>query len=370
MDRKQLKSLLSSGTSRILDVRKLHFEQGLAPLFQSSVLNGAILIKQAPSEDMRIRAGLPQMVTLIFIPYNRAKPEEGGESFFYTPENLRLTLSQSARGNTAEAVAADGNLLTALDRIPAFNPWLVLDVLRRANIAIPNGYCEVGEREAALIQQRMRARLRPLVAMAFTGKNIDGTTIERLVHMLWELKNLSEIEPLITAFRVDMKDAPEVFFCWLGLAFFENEYLKLQLRLKGMTAWMASQARPKGALPRDVLEHHMHMVDLVRKRLQITWKTALTILQSYTSTYEELIKPGGDVARFIEFLQQSHTHFWTLGCCLGRLEQSLEIWEELCALHKGAAFTYNASTELFVQLAQITAANGEAVQTARPKADA
>ena len=351
MDRAQLKYLLNSGPSRVLDVRKLHFEEKLEPLFKVGILNSTILIKQSGGHDLSDWQDLPPIATKIFLPYDRRRPEDGGESFFFTPGNIRGAVSNmmGEKNVNPEELAADTELLTLFGKIPSFSPYLMKDALERANLKIPDGYFSIPDRELAMIKQRMRARLRPLVATAFAGNQgqMSETSIERLVQKLWELDDMTELQPLVAAFRITPEAAPEVFYCWLGIAFFENEYIKLQPRLKKMATWMSTRATPRDILPRGVLDHYMHTVMIVRKLLQQHWKRSLSILQSYTATYDELVGGAGSAKGFIEFLRQSKSHFWTLGGCLGRLEQSVEIWDQVCSRNAYEALTYERGNELF-----------------------
>ncbi|MFZ1990725.1 MAG: hypothetical protein WAW96_13255, partial [Alphaproteobacteria bacterium] len=85
----QLKYLLHSGPSRVLDVRHLHFTDGCDPLFRIGALNSAIIIKQS-GQLISDEEDLPPIANKIFMPYDRDRPEDGGKSFFFTPKNLRL----------------------------------------------------------------------------------------------------------------------------------------------------------------------------------------------------------------------------------------------------------------------------------------
>jgi hypothetical protein len=114
-----------------------------------------------------------------------------------------------------------------------------------------------------------------------------------------------------------------------------------------MAAWMSAKARPRELLSQGVLDYYMHTVVAVRKLLQQHWKRSLAILQEYTSTYDDLVGPKGSAKGFIEFLRLSKGHFWTLGGCLGRLEQSVEIWDQVCGRMNYQALTYERGSELF-----------------------
>jgi hypothetical protein len=344
-------------------VRKLHHEQQLEPIFKIAKLNGAILLKQSDSEGLSGCAGVSPIHTKIFIPFDRRRPEDGGASFVFTPSRLRGAIVDlvGERNVKHEDLAADTELITIFDRVPTFSPYLIKDILERANLRIPEGYFAIPDREAAMIKQRMRARLRPLVATAFggAGKSVSETSIERLVQMLWELKDMDELAPLVAAFKIAPEHAPEIFYSWLGIAFFENEYVKLQPHLKRMAGWMGSRTTPREALPRDLLDHYQHSVGRVRVLLQLHWKRSLSILQDYTATYKELVGATATAARFIAFLRHSKAHFWTLGGSLGRLEQSVEIWEQFCSRVDYDALTYERANELFNMLNLINASAGE-----------
>lgn len=357
MDRAQLKYLLNSGPSRVFDVRKLCHEDQHPPIFKTARLNGTILLKQSRSEKS-LEEG-PPILTMVFTPYDRKRPEEGGESFIFTPAGLRAALNDlvGEKNVNQEELAADTALLSLFDRLPSFSPFLMRDALERAEIRIPDGYFDVPQREAAMIKQRMRARLRPIVAIAFAAdkKAITDTSIERLVQILWELKDMTELQPLVSAFQIPEDQAKEIFYCWTGIAFFENEYLKLQPRLKRMAAWMSAKSAPRELLPRELLDHYQHSAAGVRKHLQGHWKCALGILQDYMSTYQELVDSNGSAARFVEFLNRSKAHFWTLGGRLGRLEQSADIWDQVCSRVNFGQLPYERANELMSVLTLINA---------------
>lgn len=359
MDRSQLRCLLNSGPSRVLDVRRMHLEHELQPIFKISKLNSAIFLKQSDTDGAQLREDLPPIPTKVYLPYDRRKPEDGGESFVFTPGAMRQAMVNliGEKNIKHEDLAADIEIVAVLNRVPSFSPYLIRDVLERANIRIPDGYFAIPDREAAMIKQRMRARLRPLVASAFGGGNkpISETSIERLVQKLWELKDMDELMPLVHAFKIAPDQAPEIFYCWLGIAFFENEYIKLQPRLKKMAAWMANKSAPREAMPRGVLDHYMHSVTFVRKHLQSHWKCALGILQDYTATYDELVGATAAATRFIAFLRQSKSHFWTLGGCLGRLDQSAEIWDQTCSKFNYETLSFDRGNELFAMLSLVNA---------------
>src|SRR5262249_3751304 len=143
-----------------------------------------------------------------------------------------------------------------------FSPYLMKDILERSGQTIPEGYFGVPDKEAGLIKARVKTRLRPLVATAFGGgeKPVGEATIESLVDKLWQLKDLQELAPLVAAFRITMEEAPETFYCWLGITFFENEYLRVQPTLKKMAEWMSANAAPRDPMPKEVFAEYKQLI--------------------------------------------------------------------------------------------------------------
>ncbi|MFZ1992307.1 MAG: hypothetical protein WAW96_21340, partial [Alphaproteobacteria bacterium] len=251
----------------------------------------------------------------------------------------------------ASDITADIALFSLFDKLPSFSPYLMRDILERAGVTIPEGYFSLPQREAGMIKARVRTRMRPLVATAFGDENSVGdASIESLVDKLWELKDLQGLAPLIAAFRITMEEAPETFYCWLGITFFENEYLRLQPELKKMATWLSANSSPRDPMPRETLAEYKQLILRARQLLQQNWKGALDILNEYSQSYEMLIAASGSAQRFIEFLRHSKNHFWTLGGSLGRLEQSVEIWNYVCAKVDYKPLNYEQGRELFAAL--------------------
>ena len=114
MDRAQLKYLLNSGPSRVLDVRKLHFEQKLVPLFKCGILNSTILIKQSAGEELEaaireVMQGRSYLTPLIakdlLAVLLDAQSRSNGAADMLTPRQREI-LQLFAEGKTAKEVAA------------------------------------------------------------------------------------------------------------------------------------------------------------------------------------------------------------------------------------------------------------------------
>ncbi|HXZ68775.1 MAG TPA: hypothetical protein VEH07_09320 [Alphaproteobacteria bacterium] len=171
MQRTHLKYLLRSGSSRILDVRKQHHETGSEPLFRTGFLNNAILIKQSGVAGAAGSEPLPPISIKVFMPYDRTRPDDGGKSFMFTPNNFRKILAGKAvkDGGTADNLEADLELFSRLNELPTFSSYLAKDILDRANLPVPDGYFNLPDDEAAAIRGRAQSRLRSLVVAALGG---------------------------------------------------------------------------------------------------------------------------------------------------------------------------------------------------------
>jgi len=359
MQRTHLKYLLRSGSSRILDVRKQHHETGSEPLFRTGFLNNAILIKQSGVAGAAGSEPLPPISIKVFMPYDRTRPDDGGKSFMFTPNNFRKILAGKAvkDGGTADNLEADLELFSRLNELPTFSSYLAKDILDRANLPVPDGYFNLPDDEAAAIRGRAQSRLRSLVVAALGGSAnaLNEERINELTQKLWEFSDFNELEAMISAFQIKKEEARDLFYSWLGIAFFEGEYIKLQPRLSGLASWIAGSTKPRDQQSQEFLTQNKDLILRTRKCLQEQWKTTLQVLTEFSETYEMLIKAEGPAQRFIDFLKASKDHFWTLGDRLGQLEQSVGVWEQACSNAGEEPFTYKTGHEL---LSVINSING------------
>lgn len=361
MQRTHLKYLLRSGSSRVLDVRKQHHETGSEPLFRTGFLNNAILIKQSGVAGAVGSEPLPPISIKVFMPYDRTRPDDGGKSFMFTPNNFRKILAGKAAqdGATSEGLDADLELFCRLNELPTFSAYLAKDIFDRANLRVPEGYFDLAEDEAAAIRSRAQSRLRSLVVAALGGSanSLNEEQINELTQKLWEFADVEELDSMFNAFQIKKEEARELFHSWLGLAFFEGEYIKLQPRLSKLAAWIAGSAKPRDQQSAEFLSQNKDLILRTRKSVQEQWKTALQVLTEYSETYEMLIKAEGPAQRFIDFLKASKDHFWTLGDRLGQLEQAVGVWEQACSSAGDEPFTFKTGHEL---LSVIQSINGGA----------
>ncbi len=373
MQRVLLKYILGSGSSRVLDVRRQHHETGSAPLFRTGFLNSAILLKQSGAPPVAGSETLPPISIKVFMPYDRERPDDGGKSFMFTPNSFRKILAgKTERGTNAtnDDLDADLQVFLRLNEVPTFSAYLAKDVFDRAKLKVPNGYFDLPDAEAQAIRQRAQTRLRSLVtaALANAEGTVDEGRIDELTQKLWELADLEELEIMIGAFGIKKEEAPELFYSWLGLAFFEGEYIKLQPRLAKLAAWIGGNTKPRDQLSQELLLQYKDLILRTRKSVQTQWKTALQVLTEYSQTYEMLIKAEGPAQRFIDFLKGSKEHFWTLGDRLSQLEQSVGIWEQACSHAGDEPFNYKTGHELFSVIHSIN--SGSMPPSQQPKANA
>lgn len=372
MQRVMLKYILGSGSSRVLDVRKQLQKNGSEPLFRTGFLNSAILIKQSGAPAVAGSEPLPPISIKIFMPYDRERPDDGGKSFMFTPNSFRKILAgkNERGGGSSDDLDADLEVLLKLNEVPTFSAYLARDIFDRSNLKLPNGYFDLPESESQAIRQRAQTRLRSLVsaALASAAGALDEARVDELTQKLWELADFEELEAMSGAFGINKEEAPELFYSWLGIAFFEGEYIKLQPRLAKLAAWIAGNTKPRDQLSQELLGQYKDLILNTRKSVQTQWKTAIGVLTEYSQTYEMLIKAEGPAQRFIDFLKTSKDHFWTLGDRLSQLEQSVGIWEQACSHVGDEPFTYKTGHELFSVIHTIN--KGNVAPPQQPKASA
>ncbi len=95
------------------------------------------------------------------MPFDGEHPEEGGMTVFfskYTLQNSMRELVDLSDKHRADDLVEDIDVLTHLDTLPTFAPFLVKDLFDRKSIVADPLYCIIPEDEWAAIQAYIRGR--------------------------------------------------------------------------------------------------------------------------------------------------------------------------------------------------------------------
>jgi len=118
------------------------------------------------------------------------------------------------------------------------------DVFQRAQIAVNETYFEISPELWNEIEGFIRQRLEPLVSAGFPDAMASNEKARRLVEKIWEASDVTELAPLIEAFRLPPDQALDIFKAWKEINFYSFQYARVQPRLIDMTKWLNSIVIP------------------------------------------------------------------------------------------------------------------------------
>ena len=333
MERDLLNLFLRSGPARQFDVR-LMTQAVLAAgndgelLFKTRILNNAILFKTLVIESSGCDALEKTVATMIYVPYDENKPQDGGESLVFNEENFRAFIQYKSHSADLNYETFDSDLQTLeiLDSIPTFSPLVVELAFQRANVPIPPGYLRLPPDIRAKLISYLKSRIRPLVVAAYDNSkvNIDHA-VENMTSKLLLLDDLAAVLPLVQALRIPSEQALEVLSSWIGLTYFEYEYASLQSHLQEFAAWLAETQQNRNLaafLERGEMEAH---VTFIRGKMRENWGRVIELSGEYRESYTAMISHG-EVKKFTAFLVGCRQKYFEMGEVLGRFEQTANAW--------------------------------------------
>jgi hypothetical protein len=230
---------------------------------------------------------------------------------------------------SGEAFENDLSRIEALSSVPNFSPFLVKDALSRAKIECDKQYFSISDLEADLIRDRLKQRLRALAArsMDTAPECIDAGHLEVLVKRLWELDELSPVLPLSRALRIPDDEALDVLYAWIGISYFETEYLRREKQMLTLAQWMITTETKH--LPVSPVERNDYLLkaSLVRTKLKGLWRSCKEVFSRYNDSFACMVHSEAEVRPFIEFLKTARRDFWRIGELLLLMDQCMSIYE-------------------------------------------
>jgi hypothetical protein len=333
----QLRRKLSAGSSRVFDCERLHkaaVQAGVAPdqfMFHKPDLNRVIYIKEPFADDAMADEAARPVGTKLYFSYNEKDAYEGGRSIFVNDKTLRTALHFHAgisEDDGSEDISRDLALLRALEELPSLDPFLLKDRLHADGIKVHDRYLEISEAEFVEIREFVMNRFRPMVEMAFEGKDQADTLthLRVLVEKIWEAKDMDGLAPILKAMQLQVDEAPGIFYAWKGVIYYDFLRTKQRERWKDYASFLGKDTVPTDVVPKENREDLDALVAMARSMFKQRWMRIEKILADYNNAYDALFKDRTSPAPFIEFLRGSPKHFFSLGDCISSIDHAIEVW--------------------------------------------
>ncbi len=359
MDRARLRAVLSGGSSIIFDARPRPVAEKTDAqaegFFESRLLRNVMLVKLVESsEDVLSRPGLQ---TLLYFPYDPQQIGDGGASISYSREQFRIALERNFGVEKIDETkfAADQAKLEVFGKVPSFSPFLMRDAFERAHITVNRDFFAITESEAEAVRERVKTKLKPLAAMApdLSPELIGGSQLDILVRKLWQLDDAQFLLPLSRALQIPDGEAIDVFYSWIGVSYFQSEFVSREQRVKVLAEWLAKKSIPYEYVPAMDLKEYTANRQFVRERLRGAWSGACDVFTRFDKSYHSLISAARDPKPFVDFLRTVRLDFNALGEGVSMIDQCLSVFDFWMGRIGTQRLNYDALRQIMASMREI-----------------
>lgn len=352
MTREQLARLIDFGRRSSLDCLKMHkdirdegadIKSADGQLFATPLLNDCIFLKTVEADlahgDMHY-----VVKTLLYFPYNHSNIYEGGDSASFDDPSLVEKLIRKIGRDLSDTESradfkSDRPILELIEEIPTFDPFIFKSKAQQLDLEdrIHPDFFNVDEAEWKILQERIRGKIRALVERAIQGegrasRGIVEKHVTRFLNKIWEARDVEGIEDLVESLGIPLDTAPDLFFSWKAICYYQSKYRAIEPSLKSFFAWIGgkdtSVPQDFALLPSDMREDIAYSVRVLRSRLRQNHGAVMEILNTYEEGYERFIA-AGDPQPFKQFLAEADRHCHRLAAGLAAHAHSINLVYDL-----------------------------------------
>jgi len=320
----------------------------IGPLFRNRYLNESIVFKVVDSVVVR---GKKQhgVETLIYFPYNHDNIYEGGDSILVSdPRRAEKLLHKcgldTVNEEKAEAGRWDIRIMEMIDQLPTLDPFLLKCKAQQLGIEekLNPAYFNISIEEWNRIQKPIREKIDALVrkALGMDGQDAAGNAelqakieenISKFLKKIWEARDIEGIEDFVYGMEMPPERAPELFFAWKAICYYQVQFIEVEKALRKLFAWVGD---PKTSLPvdfgglrTDSQAEIKRNLRLLKASLRENYLSIVEKLKTYEESYRQFIeesRPGP----FREFLGEADLHYVDLAACLSRNSHAINLLQD------------------------------------------
>ena len=212
-----------------------------------------------------------------------------------------------------------------IESLPTLDPFLLKSKAQQLGIedSIHPNFFNISLEDWNRIQAPIRQKISDLVLKAIGEVNQNDPVIEQHVSKflakIWEARDVEGIEDFVKALDIPLEKAPELFFAWKAICFYQVQFLSISSHLKNLYAWIGNDntALPVDlkVLPFDDRQEIKYKLRIVRNRLRENHDDIRNTLNAYEKSYTEFIKQGKP-EMFKTFLGRADEHYTELAASI------------------------------------------------------
>ena len=346
MDRSQLRNMIASGRAVALDcheiVSAIPKDDPLGPLFKTRIMNHSVILKRY--EPALATARQPIVVTtVVHFPYDINKRYDGGESLDFNAYSFHSDLSfKISKDETTteiqEQIDADMDVLKLMNAMHSLDPFMFKSKAEQMGFAdrIHEAYFAISTKEWDKIRTPIRGKIQALVTKALgevsglDDKLAREEYIEKFLLKIWEAKDVNGIEPFVQAMQLEPARAPDVFFAWKAVCYYQVRFAELLKPLKTMFKWAGHDDLcfpvDHVSLSNDEYKGIQRKRETLRQKMREGYIGAHKVLNAYEHSYNEFVNNDRPQS-FISFLEESENSYLLLANHVSIATHSLNLWK-------------------------------------------
>jgi len=312
------------------------------PMFKNRYLNDAILLKVVESEMARGKRSF-KIETLVYFPYNHKNVYEGGDSILVKDrqrtEKLKMKCGlDPTNEEKIDDYRWDIDMLDMLNTLPTLDPFLLKCKAQQTGIEekLNPAYFNITIQEWKRLQAPIREKIEALVRRALSGGTEEASEkveehVSRFLKKIWEARDIVGIEDFVKSLDLTPERAPEMFFAWKGICYYQSQYAAFEPAMRDLFAWVGD---PKKSLPSDMKalnsdtkEQIISEMTALKARMRENYITIQTTLNTYEDSYQQFIEQGKPAA-FIGFLSEADKHYVELAACLSSTAHAINLLQD------------------------------------------
>ncbi len=353
MDRQTLARTLDAGRTSTLncfattaDIAAMSAEvresDAIGPLFRNKYLNNTIILKVI-AQKRQDRRRTYSTDTLIYFPYNAENIYEGGDSLLYSDPKRDAKLRHKCGFDPDDPaqradIEHDNQLLELLADIPTLDPFLLHEKAMQMEIEddINPVYFNLTQEEWSTFQAPIRDKIDALVRKALgVTHNLETSDIaghvSNFLDKIWEARDIESIEGFVDSMEIPRERAPELFFAWKAICYYQARTRALEPSLKRLFQWIGDS---RTALPIDLMTLRKELreqidaeITLLKQRMREYYRETVSILDIYEDSYQQFIEHGNPEP-FKRFLADAQAQFLALAACLSANAHAVNVIED------------------------------------------
>ena len=304
------------------------------PFFSQPILNRAIVLKRNLKRGEEGRFGVRKIgATKVILPLDFNDLSLGGQYFIMGEGNLikMLTSHFDYRDYDLER---DAKILTILDILPSFDPFLLYQISEHNHFGIAQE-AEIDFTMADIdrMSQLVKSEIEPLVRLSLGDVGVSPEASERLSSLM--ISNRDEdpqLGLLRDALRMSADEFSQAMFSWKAMMFYKLQLNVLEPDLKAAASGIRS-VWPRGRVDTQYARYVDRAKDAVCAAAAQAFREAKEVVAQYDAAYNAMVT-GAQPAQFRRLLLESEHRYLFLGLRVARLDQIAGFWKALAPAHK------------------------------------